>query len=138
MTKPQSTRRDFLKTSAGAAALGSAFPYFWTTSSIAQDSPNERINVASIGVGGRGSGIARQAEKIGNMVACCDVDSGHAGKFVTETDGPCDSYGDYRHVLERKDVDAVTIGTPDHWHTKIAIDAMRAGKSGKVILDWTS
>lgn len=128
MTKPQSTRRDFLKTSAGAAALGSAFPYFWTTSSVAQDSPNERISVASIGVGGRGSGIARQAEKIGNMVACCDVDSGHAGKFVTETDGPCDSYGDYRHVLERKDVDAVTIGTPDHWHTKIAIDAMRAGK----------
>lgn len=128
MTDKTASRRDFLKTSAGTAALGTVIPYFWTTSALAADSPNEKINVASIGVGGRGAGIGKQAAGIGNTVACCDVDSHRAAKFAGEINGRCDAYGDYHRVLDRKDVEAVTIGTPDHWHTKIAIDAMRAGK----------
>ncbi len=122
------SRRDFLKTSASAAGLCLTVPYIWTSNVFAADGPNERLTVAAIGVGGRGSGIGRQAADLGNLVACCDVDSQRAGKFAESIEGECEIYGDYRTLLERGDVDAVTIGTPDHWHVKIAIDAMRAGK----------
>ena len=69
----------------------------------------------------------------GDMVACADVHLGHAGKFAQDLAekklaGKCEVYQDYRKVLDRPDVQAVTIGTPDHWHVKIAIDAMKAGK----------
>lgn len=122
------TRRNFLKSSAGTFGLGLTLPYLWTSPILAADGPNERLNVASIGVGGRGSGIGRQAADLGNMVACCDVDSRHAERFASGVGGNCKIYGDYRKLLERDDIDAVTIGTPDHWHVKIGIDAMRAGK----------
>ena len=128
MRHHSTSRRDFLKSSAGTAAAGIVAPYFWTSSVLAADGPNERINVASIGVGGRGSGIGRQAAGLGNMVACCDVDSQHAERFAAGVDGKCATYTDYRKLLARKDIDAVTVGTPDHWHVKISIDAMRAGK----------
>ena len=62
------------------------------------------------------------------MVACADVHLGHAHGFAEQFGGKCQVYQDYRKVLDRKDVQAVTIGTPDHWHVKIAIDAMKAGK----------
>ncbi len=125
MRHHSTSRRDFLKTSTGVAAAGIAAPYLWTSAVFAADGPNERINVASIGVGGRGSGIGRQAAGLGNMVACCDVDSQHAERFAAGIDGNCATYTDYRKLLDRKDIDAVTVGTPDHWHVKISIDAMR-------------
>lgn len=121
------TRRDFLKTSAAATAL-SSMPCFWTTSQLRADGPNDRLNVAAIGVGGRGSGIGHQAGRLGNMIACCDVDSDRAADFAKHYGEKCQTYGDYRKILDRDDVDAVTIGTPDHWHTKISIDAMKSGK----------
>ncbi len=62
------------------------------------------------------------------MVACADVHLGRARQFAEPFDGRCQVYQDYRKILDRKDVAAVTIGTPDHWHVKIAIDAMEAGK----------
>ena len=62
------------------------------------------------------------------MLAVADVNLRHARFFAKEYDGRCEIYQDYRKLLDRKDIDAVTIGTPDHWHVKIAIDAMRAGK----------
>mgnify|MGYP000107883520 CR=1 FL=1 len=49
-------------------------------------------------------------------------------QFANRYAGRCKTYHDYRHVLDRKDVDIVTIGTPDHWHTKIAVEAMQSGK----------
>ena len=67
------------------------------------------------------------AGELGDMVACCDVDRQHAERFAGALDGKCAIYGDYRKVIERDDVDAVTIGTPDHWHVKIAVEAMEAG-----------
>ncbi len=66
------------------------------------------------------------------MAVCCDVHRGNAQKFAEEIKkkgGDCRVYTDYREMLAaEKDIDAVTIGTPDHWHVKIAIDAMKAGK----------
>ncbi|MFO7904207.1 MAG: Gfo/Idh/MocA family protein [Planctomycetota bacterium] len=84
--------------------------------------------MAAVGVGGRGTRISRQAGKLGNMVAVCDVDSRAARRFAQAYDGKPETSGDYRKVLDRDDVDALIVGTPDHWHAKICIDAMKAGK----------
>ena len=127
MSFQQSNRRQFI---ASGLVAASAAPYFFSPKdAFAQENnaANDKINVAAIGNGGRGSGIGHQAGRLGNMVACCDVDEQRAKGFASKY-GSCDTYQDYRKVLDRKDVDAVTIGTPDHWHTKIAIDAMKAGK----------
>ena len=128
MSRQKSTRRRFLKTSARLAAAGAAVPYFYSSAQAQEESANDRLTVAAIGNGGRGSAVGHQAGGRGNMVACCDVDIERAEKFASRYAGKCKTYGDYRKVLEREDVEAVTIGTPDHWHTKIAVEAMRAGK----------
>ncbi len=128
MKQSSHTRRDFLKIGSGMAAAGVAAPYVFTGEAGAETPKGDRLTVAAIGVGGRGSEIAYQAAKLGNMIACADVDLRNANKFAKPLGGKCQVYQDYRMVLDRKDVQAVTIGTPDHWHVKIAIDAMRAGK----------
>jgi len=128
MSQTKSTRRDFLKSSAVAAAAAAAVPCFRTGAEAGAESPNDQLGVAAIGTGGRGSGIGHSAADHGNLVACCDVDQSHAERFASKYDGKCEIYADYRKLLERKDVDVVTIGTPDHWHSKIAIEAMLAGK----------
>lgn len=123
------TRRTFLQeSSAAAAAAALASPYVWTTASAGAEGANDRLTVAAIGVGGRGTGIGHQAGQLGNMVACADVDSKHGERFASKYNGKCKVYGDYRKILDRKDIDAITCGTPDHWHVRIAIDAMKAGK----------
>jgi predicted dehydrogenase len=131
MNQSKHTRRDFLKTTAAVTAAGMAAPYFFTgTAAKADETKSDKLVVAAIGVGGRGSEIGRQAAELGNMVACADVHLGNANNFahMKEVGGKCEVYQDYRKLLDRKDVQAVTIGTPDHWHIKIAIDAMAAGK----------
>jgi predicted dehydrogenase len=128
MPQTKSSRRDFLRTTAGAAAATAAIPYFFSSAQAWQESSRDKLGVAAIGVGGRGSGIGHQAGQLGNMVACADVHRLNAEKFAEPYGGKCEIYGDYRKVLERKDVDVITCGTPDHWHVKIAIDAMDAGK----------
>ena len=134
-----STRRGFLKTAAGAVML----PAAWIgRSTLGTESKNDRIGVAAIGTSryqpgiwgakkefdGRGTTIARQAGAFGDMLAVADVNKRFAGFFSENYANRCAVHADYRHVLDRKDIDAVTIGTPDHWHAKIAVDAMRAGK----------
>jgi len=92
---------------------------------------NDRIVVASIGVGGMG-----QSHVPADVAALCDVDSDRLNKVAKKVVAnerrtiptPPDLYTDYRHVLERKDIDAVTIGTPDHWHAMMTIHACQAGK----------
>ena len=121
-----SSRRSFLAAS-GALAVA---PYVFQKTTFADDnvSANDKLGVGCIGLGGRGSAIARQALKLGAPVITCDVDKNRAEGFAKGAANNVPAVQDYRHVLENKDVDIVTIGTPDHWHSKIAIDAMRAGK----------
>ena len=126
------SRRDFLKTATTAAAAGSVLPYWaWSPSTMAQEtkSPNERPRVGCIGNGGMGSGDANSIKRYGDIVANCDVDKGHAERLQKNiAGGKSDIYEDYRELLDRKDIDVVTISTPDHWHTRIALAALRAGK----------
>jgi predicted dehydrogenase len=125
---PTRTRRDFLRASAGLAVLT---PLASRGFADETRNPNDRPRLGAIGVGGRGSGIARNAKTFGDFVAVCDVDRSHADAARVDPKlgaGKADVLTDYRKLLDRDDIDAVTIGTPDHWHTRIAIDAMRAGK----------
>jgi len=124
------SRREFLKLSAGTAA-GLVVPYYGTSRQARAESKNDRLKVASIGVGGQGTSIGRKAALLADMVACCDVNRAHAEKFAAsrEFNGrQVEIYSDYRKLLDRKDIDVVTIGTPDHWHVTVAITALRAGK----------
>ncbi len=128
MKNQNTSRRTFLKTSAAVT------PYFFTGTNIVADDAkadekNDRPLVGAIGCGGQGTGIANRAKAFGDIVAVCDVDSGRAETARQKlSGGSADLFSDYREVLDRKDIDAVTIGTPDHWHSKIAIEAMQAGK----------
>jgi predicted dehydrogenase len=131
MTHKPTNRRQFLKTSAGLTGALAATPYFYTNHDLfaAQNqAKNDRLSVAAIGNGGRGSAVGHQAGRLGDMVACCDVDKNRAAGFAKKYGEKCKTYGDYRQVLDRKDIDLVTIGTPDHWHVKIAVEAMQSGK----------
>jgi myo-inositol 2-dehydrogenase / D-chiro-inositol 1-dehydrogenase len=132
MNSARENRREFLKKSAGFAAAGMAAPYYWTTVAAAADDKPEKMNVGAIGVGGRGTDIGQQAARLGNMVACADVHLGNANNFAGIIDKKfqrkCKVFQDYRKLLDDESIKAVTVGTPDHWHIKIAIDAMRAGK----------
>ena len=78
-----------------------------------------------------GHGDAREAARYGDVVAVCDVNSKHAESAKWDpaiSAGKAEVYGDYRKLLDRKDIDVVTISTPDHWHVRIAIAALKAGK----------
>ena len=132
MSHKNTTRRDFLKTSAVAAAATTAVPYFsWTQKAFANQDKNDRPQIGCIGVGSMGTGDARGHAGFGDIVAVCDVDSRHADRAKNDGKigkGKADAYGDYRKVLERDDIDVVSVVTPDHWHVKIAIEALEAGK----------
>ena len=136
----QSSRRRFLKT-AGLTASAVAVPYFWTSPRAYGRSVNDRLQLGAIGTSiytnrytgdgdhpGRGAVVGHQAAKFGEMIAVADVNRKNAEFFAKNYKDKCQIYNDYQELLARDDVDAVTIGTPDHWHAKIAIDAMRAGK----------
>lgn len=127
MNAPKISRRHFVKAtvgSAGVLALGGLSP----ASSIGA---NDRIHFGVIGCGGMGTGhlssLVRRSETDNiKVLAVSDVYQ----RRLTRAKGICkgEGYLDYRKLLERKDVDAVLIATPDHWHAKISIDAMAAGK----------
>jgi predicted dehydrogenase len=133
MIRHSSNRREFLKATAATTA-GILLPYTVPGSSTFASetkSPNARPRVGCIGMGGMGSGDARAAKKYGDIVAVCDVDQLHLNKAAADPtigNGKAQPFEDYRKLLDRKDIDVVTISTPDHWHTKILIDAMKAGK----------
>jgi predicted dehydrogenase len=128
----QSTRREFLKSSSYAAVAGAAVPYFaWNQPAFANRAANERPRIGCIGTGGMGTGDAHEHNFFGDIVAVCDVDAGHASAARNDGEigkGKADQYGDYRKVLDRNDTDVVSVVTPDHWHVKIAIEALEAGK----------
>ena len=130
--KKQKTRRDFIKSGAIATGAVAATPYFnWSAKAFANQDKNDRPNIGCIGVGSMGSGDARGHANFGNIVAVCDVDERHALRAKNDGNigrGKADAYGDYREVLDRNDIDVVSIVTPDHWHIKIAVEALEAGK----------
>jgi predicted dehydrogenase len=129
------SRRDFLKTTAAVSAGGILLPSWLAPAarSMADEtkSPNARPRAGCIGLGGMGHGDARAVRKYADIVAVCDVDRQHAEHARDDKNignGKADIYEDYRKLLDRKDIDVVTVSTPDHWHTRIAIAAMKAGK----------
>lgn len=132
MKQPQSTRRDFLKQSTLLAAAGSVLPYFpWSQPAFANNSSTSRPRIGCIGVGSMGTGDAHGHAGFGDILAVCDVDANHANRAKNDAKlgkGKADAYSDYRKVLERDDIDVVSVVTPDHWHVKIAIEALQAGK----------
>jgi predicted dehydrogenase len=127
-------RRSFLVRgmAAGTAFAGAPYVYSPRQTQAQRLSANEGLGVLAIGVRGRGAAVAVGSCEFGRVVACCDVDTASRDKFSkhlaeVQAEKPA-FYGDYRKALEHPGVDVVTIGTPDHWHTKILIDAVRACK----------
>ncbi len=126
----QPTRRRFLQ---GVAAVGTASLLSPTTQrALAQASPNDRPVFATIGLRNQGWAITSKSFQFADFAALADVDSNVLGANVEKTQQKQshkpDAYKDYRKILDRKDIDAVMIATPDHWHTKVAVEAMYAGK----------
>jgi predicted dehydrogenase len=127
MSTPSLSRRTFLKSSALAAGA-LALP---ASSYSAIVGANDRIGIAVIGCGGMGTGHLQSLVKRGEtdnlkVVAVSDVYQRRLTRATAICHG--DGYPDYRKLLDREDLDAVLIATPDHWHAKISIDAMAAGK----------
>lgn len=124
-------RRQFLKTTAAVTAAASV-PYFYSTpKSLADEtvSKNDRVAIGVIGAGGMANGNMRAAKDWVDVVAICDVDTGRRAQSNQRmSGGKATEYAEYRELLDRKDIDAVHIATPDHWHTKPLIEAMLAGK----------
>ncbi|MDZ4849555.1 MAG: Gfo/Idh/MocA family oxidoreductase [Pirellulaceae bacterium] len=139
MNNDSASRREFLKTTAAVASVAST-PYFYSTShaqNAGSKSANDRPIIGCIGTGDRWNAVGPQALNHADCVAVCDVDADHASKGKEKVEEiqkksgkvrKVEVYEDYRKLLDRKDIDVVTIVTPDHWHSKIAIDALKAGK----------
>src|SRR6266496_2518317 len=128
MNNAKTSRRDFLKTSAFATVGTLAFSRASYASIIGA---NDRVRFGVIGCGGMGTG------HLGSLVKRSDADnikvlavSDVYQRRLTRAKGICqgDGYLDYRRLLERPDLDAVLIATRDHWHARVSIDAMDAGK----------
>jgi predicted dehydrogenase len=138
MSRASLNRRQFVHTTAGLAAAAN-LPFWFSERVSADESKNNRPIMGCIGFGagytskveglGRGAHIAKRAQDNGaDIVALCDVFRAPMEKAKAEHFQKADMYEDYRKLLERKDIEAVTIGTPDHWHTAIALAALDAGK----------
>jgi predicted dehydrogenase len=128
------SRRDFLKLATAAAVAGAA----QARPAAAQDKPagcvkpssDKRVGLATIGIGGQGTRDTKGALKVPGveLVAVADV---YDGRLVRAREVFCEGLAttrDYKEILARSDVDAVIIATPDHWHARLAIEAMEAGK----------
>src|SRR6266545_631506 len=111
------TRRHFLKTTATAGLALS------TAAAQSRTSPNDRIQIATIGIGGMGTGDTRSALTIPGveLVAACDLYQGRLVRVKEVFGHQLFTTNDYREILARKDIDAVIIGTTDHWHAPISI-----------------
>ena len=131
MTSPKNLhRRHFLKTTTAATCAGVLVSS--RSSARGQDSPNERPVFATIGLRNQGWTITDKSTKFADFAAFADVDAKVLGsineKLEKKTGKAAEGYADYRKILDRKDIDAVMIATPDHWHAKISVEAMLANK----------
>ena len=127
-------RLEFLKRAGALVAAGSFYPVLTNNLFARPMGANDRINVALIGCRNMGWGDLNDAllRPEVRCVALCDVDrkilEDRAAELEKRTGVKPDLYGDYRKLLERQDLDAVIIGTPDHWHCLQMVDACAAGK----------
>jgi predicted dehydrogenase len=128
-------RRNFLKVagSASAASLLGTKVHALTASSAEPSgplSPNDSIQIALIGAGGQGQFDTRTAAQVPGVkvVAAADCYDGRLEHCKELWGNDIFTTRDYQEILVRKDIDAVIVGTPDHWHRQVAVDAMKAGK----------
>jgi predicted dehydrogenase len=138
MSTSRVNRRDFVKS---AISTGAAITILKNARSVYGTPANGHIQFGLIGAGGRGNSILQWGIETGNeektparAMAVCDVYAKRArlAKEAVEkkygAGSKCDTHADYRELLDRKDLDAVLIATPDHWHTRMAIEALEKGK----------
>ena len=134
------SRRRFLKTATALAAGAVAGPMVLPRSLFGADAPGKRLTMGFIGTGKQGRDLMRGflGSKMARVVAVCDVDTTRRNDSKQRVDtfyanaqekcDPCATYNDFRELLSRKDIEAVCIATPDHWHALITLAALRAGK----------
>ena len=129
MPRAEFARRSFLRglMGAGLASTGSMGRVLAAPGAAGA---NDRITVGVIGVGGRGSSLLGAMLKRSDVrvAAVCDVDEQRRAAAKEKVGSKATAYGDYRQVLDRADIDAVLIATPDHWHALTTIHACQAGK----------
>ena len=128
MATSRTGRRDFLRAAAGIAGA----PWIATGWGFGGEGapPSERIRIAHIGAGGRGMSLLEQSLGTGDVevIGVCDVDRQRLEGAVKRAGGKAEGNIDYRAHLDRREVDAVVIASPDHWHALMTIDAAAAGK----------
>jgi predicted dehydrogenase len=133
------SRRQFLRDAAGISAGIVGFPYIISSSALGADGaspPSERIVMGCIGVGSQGTGNMQNflgKRKDAQVVAVCDVDKRNAGNAKSLVDraygnSDCVIYRDFREIIARKDIDALSLAMPDHWHSIPVVLAAEAGK----------
>ena len=130
-------RRQFLKRAGGVAAGAISFPYIVPSSALGKAgtvAPSNRIVMGAIGLGWQGGNNLNSflGEEDVQFVAVCDVDSDHLSKAKLKIDAhhgndDCRAYRDFREIIAREKLDAISIGLPDHWHAIPAIAAAKAG-----------
>ncbi len=128
MNHPLSSRRDFLKST---AAIGVGAWIVGPNLALAERSANEAINIACIGVGGKGESDSGQAANHGNIVAICDIDDNRLNaRAAGEKFAKARKFHDFRKMLEtmEKEIDAVTVSTPDHTHAVASMMAIKLKK----------
>ena len=122
-------RRKVLKACSGVATGGIVGCFTSTLQSEERRSPNDRPRVGVVGNGGIARSHARGLERLADIVATADVDKQHLEQYNAEyAAGKAQQFPDYRDLIDAPGIDAIFVCTPDHWHVKVAIDAMRAGK----------
>jgi len=133
------SRRNFIQQTAGLVGAGLILPPLSSSGfGILKDRivPSDQLTIGAIGINGMGWSDVKAALKVPGvkLAAICDVDQNVIAKRMTEFTAlgidasKVNVYSDYRQLLDRKDIDAVIIGTPDHWHAIIMIHAVQAGK----------
>ena len=127
------SRRSFMHRIAATGAAGAAVPYFVPAGVLAgpgRPGANDKIGVGLIGCGGMGTANLKACASRSDVVVTgvCDVWKSRRDAVAAQFQGAAKPYHDYREMLQAKDIDAVMIATPPHWHCLIAVDACEAGK----------
>jgi predicted dehydrogenase len=139
MNRGNLSRRGFLQRSLAALTLGAGLPAWFAQEVIAaqeekKPATKDRLVIGAIGMGGRNLQLVNDVLKLKRDIryaAVCDVDSRHrrrAAKVLKDKGMSVEQYTDFRKLNDRKDINAVLIATPEHWHTLITVDALRKGK----------